>query len=193
MSCYRRQTILLQPVLAMLRMLSLDRFLCQFASVFLSPPWGGVDYLKLSSTSAASESREATSYDYYPLRSICAPHGLETMIHLASSLDLHKRNNVVLFLPRNVSLSSLYALAQQALHSSASEREEEAGDNSLPTSFASVKQSQSNKLPESGKRMDVEEQWMGWKLKGITVYLGSLAEAWEEPFREDYGWFHHQS
>ncbi|CEH13872.1 Methylase [Ceraceosorus bombacis] len=170
-----------------------------YDAVFLSPPWGGVDYLKLSTSSPAdskSAASQAARYDYYPLQSICAPHGLEKMIKCASKLDRNEQNNIVLFLPRNTSLCDLFDLAQRALRATdnADDDDDDAGALSqhfLPMSFSSVKDSRQN-ANVSERKMDVEEQWMGWKLKGITAYLGRLASSWEEPFREDYGWFEHQ-
>lgn len=114
-----------------------------------SPPWGGVDYL---AATAATD-----SYDYFPLETLCAPHGCAGLV--AAARRLCSAGNVALFLPRSAALDDIAALAQPAA----------ADDEGMR------------------RQVDVEEAWMGHRLKALVAYLGDLAQ-WEEEWAPGWGW-----
>ena len=99
----------------------------------------------------------SSGYDYFPLGALCEPHGCAGMVRAARRLCRGAGNNVALFLPRSAALADIAALAQPA------------GD-------------------EATRRLvDVEEAWMGHKLKALVAYMGDLAQ-WEEEWQAGWGW-----
>ncbi|KAH9941971.1 S-adenosyl-L-methionine-dependent methyltransferase [Amylocystis lapponica] len=121
--------------------------------VFLSPPWGGPSYLTDTPAAAAAESVEdARAPPEYSLASIQPVHGAQ-LFALARGLT----KNIAFFLPRNVRLEEVAALLEDG---------EAAGDSA-----------------DAGEDMvEVEEEWMGSKLKALTCYFGGLAAGQEELF-----------
>lgn len=113
-------------------------------AVFLSPPWGGPEYL---AGSASDQPTEADQYPEFSLTSIQPIHGAELF-----KLTRKITNNVAYFLPRNTKLEEISALL----------------------------------APEESKTemIEVEEEWMGTKLKALTCYFGGLAARQEELFEE---------
>lgn len=133
--------------------------------VFLSPPWGGVDYQSFSPSKsildphgahpALSEEALADNQDYgaesphllqpneYGLANLKPLHGKE-LFDLARQITPH----VAFFLPRNQDLREVADLVM-AGPNGASERDE---------------------------KIEVEEEWMGNKLKALTCYFGGLVE-----------------
>lgn len=134
--------------------------------VFLSPPWGGVDYLTAGSSNSNSHdtpsSRSAkkarrslpSSTDSIPptptpaLESSspsAAAYPLSALAPLPGSdlfaLARQCTRNVAFYLPRNVDLSELASLPGL----------------------------------DDGERIEIEEEWMGYKLKAVTAYFGELA------------------
>ncbi|BGP20626.1 hypothetical protein JCM10213_007162 [Rhodosporidiobolus nylandii] len=142
--------------------------------VFLSPPWGGIDYQSAGSTAPppAKKSRlsilsastpvpstptpavppRAEAYDpaapppAYPLSALAPLHGAE-LFSLARQLT----HNVAYYLPRNVDLLELAELPQVAPWKGRTRAE------------------------NAKERVEIEEAWMGYKLKAITAYYGELA------------------
>ncbi|CDZ98873.1 Methylase [Phaffia rhodozyma] len=129
--------------------------------VFLSPPWGGIEYLSMtgsgpvppgckptidqpSPTEVEAEItlKEATEVvgegdrdpPIYPLSALKPLHGRE-LFELARGIT----QDVAYYLPKNTSLEELSALADPA------------------------------------ESIEIEEEWMGGKLKALTVLYGSLA------------------
>jgi len=119
--------------------------------VFLSPPWGGIDYQTTLSTGAAPPAKKRRRQSEvaeevaaagpgaggaYPLSALAPLHGAELF-----ALARRCTPNVALFLPRNVDLLELAT------------------------------------LPGLGQdeKVEVEEAWMGWKCKAVTAYFGELA------------------
>lgn len=136
--------------------------------VFLSPPWGGVDYRQLSTPQKGiaveattpdaklqgeplEDATQTAPMDYYPL-AMLAPTGAHDMLALARRITA----NVCMFVPRNVDLTDLAALSLSARASSAA----------LP----STTQSQEDVL------VDVEEQWLGGRCKALACYFGDLID-----------------
>ncbi|KPV73093.1 uncharacterized protein RHOBADRAFT_66819 [Rhodotorula graminis WP1] len=133
-----------------------DRVEC----VFLSPPWGGIDYQTTLSTTAGpvqppakkkKRRRQSSGVDggeddpaaparggagAYPLSALAPLHGADLF-----ALARRMTPNVAMFLPRNVDLLELATLPG---------------------------------LGETEK-VEVEESWMGWKCKAVTAYFGELA------------------
>ena len=109
--------------------------------VFLSPPWGGVDYMQAgpvpvdANDSIDISPAEPTSTDY-TLASLQPVPG-KTLYDVTAQLT----KEIAFFLPRNTSINELAALA---------------GD---------------------GQKVEIEEEWMGRKLKALTAYYGKLANA----------------
>ena len=109
--------------------------------VFLSPPWGGPDYLSQGNTDVelvgertyASPAR----HPEFSLANIKPIHGAD-LFHLTRKIT----RNVAYFLPRNTSLDEISALLTES-------------------------------APE--EKVEIEEEWMGTKLKALTCYFGGLA------------------
>ncbi|GAA6058320.1 hypothetical protein JCM3770_003614 [Rhodotorula araucariae] len=127
--------------------------------VFLSPPWGGIEYQTTLSTTAitaaappakkrrtapegteveapAAASTVAAAAAAYPLSALAPLPGADLF-----ALARRCTQNVALFLPRNVDLLELAT------------------------------------LPGLGpdEKVEIEEEWMGWKCKAVTAYFGELA------------------
>jgi len=122
--------------------------------VFLSPPWGGIDYQTTLSTTegpaqppAKKRQRQSGLQDgeddaaparggAYPLSALAPLPGADLF-----ALARRMTPNVAMFLPRNVDLLELATLPG---------------------------------LGETEK-VEVEEAWMSWKCKAVTAYFGDLA------------------
>ncbi|KAF8806840.1 S-adenosyl-L-methionine-dependent methyltransferase [Phlegmacium glaucopus] len=131
--------------------------------VFLSPPWGGPSYIEGSSDDisvlAHSTSQRAPSppsspgHPTYSLSSILPIPG-------AQLFDLTRRvtPNVAFYLPRNTRLDEISALLSQ-------ENTQE--------------QHQNGEAVVTAEQVEVEEEWMGTKLKALTCYFGGLVTGQE--------------
>ncbi|KAG9016587.1 hypothetical protein FRB90_002921 [Tulasnella sp. 427] len=112
--------------------------------VFLSPPWGGPQYLLSSSINgkaATGDDPSEPSNSGYSLDSILPIPGDE-LFHLTRAIS----GNIAYFLPRNTDLKEV------------------------------------SKLGRQGEKIEVEEEWMGEKLKAVTCYFGGLAAGQEDWF-----------
>ncbi|KAF8196811.1 S-adenosyl-L-methionine-dependent methyltransferase [Mycena galopus ATCC 62051] len=121
--------------------------------IFLSPPWGGPGYISGDMTRPSSPTK--------PQPPTPAEHPSYTLasiqpIHGAELFQLSRRitRNVAYYLPRNTQLGEIGAL--------------------LPV----------NGVDAEGKKelVEVEEEWMGSKLKALTCYFGGLADGQPELF-----------
>jgi trimethylguanosine synthase len=116
--------------------------------VFLSPPWGGPDYLSRGTSDVELESDQTyalpTRHPEFSLASIKPIHGAD-LFHLTRKIT----HNVAYFLPRNSSLDEISALLTESA---------------------------------SGEKVEVEEEWMGTKLKALTGYFGGLADGQQHLF-----------
>ncbi|EKM50057.1 uncharacterized protein PHACADRAFT_130594 [Phanerochaete carnosa HHB-10118-sp] len=112
--------------------------------VFLSPPWGGPEYLAGPVSGLLSDKDQHPEFGLANIRPI---HGAELF-----KLTRQITNNVAYFLPRNTRLEEISGLL----------------------------------TPEESKTevIEVEEEWMGSKLKALTCYFGGLAAGQEELFEE---------
>ncbi|WWC65767.1 uncharacterized protein I303_108389 [Kwoniella dejecticola CBS 10117] len=110
--------------------------------VFLSPPWGGIDYLNTPSST-------------YPLSSILPIHGAE-LFDLTTTLT----PNIAYYLPRNTDLKELSTLARTL--------ESEVGVE------VGGEDANGNREGRTREWVEIEEEWVGEKLKAITAYFGGL-------------------
>lgn len=101
--------------------------------VFLSPPWGGPEYLADAEYSLTRTQPEPAA-ELFRLARLLTP-------------------NVAFYVPRNTSLGDIASL--------------------LPTSVT-VDGTESEAAGE--EQVEVEEEWMGTKLKALTCYFGGLAQ-----------------
>jgi trimethylguanosine synthase len=118
--------------------------------VFLSPPWGGIDYREPVNGQASNESSStngidpdghAQVYDYYPLSRL-EPTGGEEMFHLASVIT----SSICMYLPRTIDLNEVVSLIQ---------KDDE----------------------RAALIVEVEEQWLSNRCKAVACYFGDLIES----------------
>ncbi|KIM39551.1 hypothetical protein M413DRAFT_447032 [Hebeloma cylindrosporum] len=128
--------------------------------VFLSPPWGGPSYLSGSPKGSPpkddlSSSTQVAEHPPYSLGSIQPIHGAELF-------DLTRRvtHNIAFYLPRNTRLDEISSLLS---------------DEQRRTGRVTSTSSEMEKI-------EVEEEWMGNKLKAITCYFGGLVQGQEGIF-----------
>lgn len=126
--------------------------------VFLSPPWGGLDYLKLGApptdpTAATEIAHDEETRDRpYPLSAL-APLPGDQLFALSRAITPH----VAYYLPRNVDLDELAE---------------------LPRAYPRTDGPAHTLRQETGEEeevIEVEEERMSGKLKAVTVYFGDLA------------------
>ncbi|KAL4065721.1 RNA cap guanine-N2 methyltransferase-domain-containing protein [Scleroderma yunnanense] len=130
--------------------------------VFLSPPWGGPDYISQhlhdtengecdENTDAIQNGIRGDSYPEFSLANIRPIHGADLF-----QLTRRITNNVAYFLPRNTSLDEISALLSHNVSAST--------------------------MDDPREMVEVEEEWMGTKLKALTCYFGGLAGGQEHLF-----------
>jgi len=136
--------------------------------VFLSPPWGGPSYLSGSTVEAAETAAKVATSDDVIAVEAHPEYSLANIqpIHGAKLFELSRRisRNVAFFLPRNTKLEEICAL----LHDEQS-RDVTIGKEGRPDD------------PKS-EVVEVEEEWMGSKLKALTCYFGGLVVGQEHLF-----------
>jgi len=140
----------------------------KIAVVFLSPPWGGPSYLSGSTVEAVETvAKVAIDDDVIPIEAH-PEYSLANIqpIHGAKLFELSRRisHNVAFFLPRNSKLEEICALLQK----------EQSKD-------VTVGKGGGSDGTESGV-VEVEEEWMGSKLKALTCYFGGLVVGQEHLF-----------
>jgi len=111
--------------------------------VFLSPPWGGPEYLSVGE-------REGGEHPTYPLSAILPIPGDE-LFRLTAPIS----PNIAYFLPRNVDIDELAALAA-----------------SIPAPVHDTVDGSER----TREWVEIEEEWVGDKLKAVTAYYGSLID-----------------
>lgn len=149
--------------------------------IFLSPPWGGIDYQDLGTntttttpntpstsaspgkTSQTTPSKKSSSSIIpvdsitklsYPLSAITPIPGKE-LFKLARKLTPH----IAYYLPRNTNM-------------------EEVSDLTKISPW--IRKSEDGVSFIEPEMIEVEEEWMGRKMKAVTVYFGDLATKKEE-------------
>ncbi|KAA1470071.1 S-adenosyl-L-methionine-dependent methyltransferase [Dentipellis sp. KUC8613] len=136
--------------------------------VFLSPPWGGPAYLD-GSTNPIPDSGSVdlpVVHPEYSLTSLRPAPGAELM-RLARGIT----RNIALYIPRNSRLDEIAALGD--IFNGDSEVVGMGGDKAK-TTVAKGK----------GELIEIEEEWMGNKLKALTCYFGGLVQGQEDLFDE---------
>lgn len=106
---------------------------------------GGVDYLSFADPAAASSSSSS-----YPLSAILPVHGKQ-LFDLCTTLT----PNIAYYLPRNINVDELGALAR-------------------PLQEGEAMLDGTGGKPREREWVEVEEQWVGDKLKAVTAYYGGL-------------------
>ena len=137
----------------------------QVEVVFLSPPWGGIDYKTVASSPAPATAPTTTPTTplAYPLSALAPLHGAE-LFALARGIT----PNVAYYLPRNVDIEEVANLP--LLYPSTFPLAPTPTSNPLTTALIPTKATE--------ERVEVEEAWMGGKLKAVTCYYGELATGW---------------
>lgn len=137
--------------------------------VFLSPPWGGPSYLSGPTVEAAESSSKVATGDDEEIPSVEAhpEYNLAQIqpLHGAKLFELSRRisGNIAFFLPRNTRLEEISALLSD--------------EQPKDTTGADGKERDTG--PEV---VEVEEEWMGSKLKALTCYFGGLVVGQEHLF-----------
>jgi trimethylguanosine synthase len=127
----------------------------QIDAIFLSPPWGGPSYLSGTITSDDERPGATNSnagHPVYSLSSVQPINGKDLFL-----LTRRITPNVAYYLPRNTDLSEISDLLIGL---------DEKGD--------------AIRLP--GENVEVEEEWMGNKLKALTCYFGGLVSGQDHLF-----------
>ncbi|KZV66461.1 S-adenosyl-L-methionine-dependent methyltransferase [Peniophora sp. CONT] len=140
--------------------------------VFLSPPWGGPSYLAGSALPGAAVDEDETTAEVkhpeFTLDAVAPIHGRE-LFHVARRIS----RNVAYFLPRNTRLEEIAALLPPPI-----------SDETAKPVKTGKKRKHAEVADDDyvGERVEVEEAWMGTKLKALTCYFGGLvagqAELW---------------
>ncbi|GAC99045.1 potential TrimethylGuanosine Synthase [Pseudozyma hubeiensis SY62] len=122
-------------------------------AVFLSPPWGGVDYAAQPTTPSLEQSN-------YHLSSIQPIDGLSLFAQVTQAFHT---NNIAFYLPRNTSLSELSHLTTLL--------------DPARSSSSSSSTSSNTKMD-----VKIEYQYVnnGKKLSSLTAYYGDLASDWDD-------------
>ncbi|KAG1719628.1 Tgs1 protein [Suillus paluster] len=125
--------------------------------VFLSPPWGGPEYISPTDSHVSADHNtdlqdEPEAHSQFSLSRIQPIHGAD-LFRLTKRIS----DNIAYFLPRNTDLNDISALGQ-------SEKDESATTDDEP------------------RMIEVEEEWMGSKLKALTCYFGGLVTGQEHVF-----------
>jgi len=130
--------------------------------VFLSPPWGGPSYLDGFSEDVTQDMPPivpptvppTTEHPHYSLSSIQPMNGFELF-------DLTRKitHNVAYYLPRNTKVEEIGSLLEARV-----------GNGFMATK------------PATQERIEIEEEWMGNKLKALTCYFGGLVQGQEDMF-----------
>ena len=138
--------------------------------MFLSPPWGGPSYLAGSAVpGAAADEDEATAAVKHPefgLDAVAPIHG-RALFNIARRIS----RNVAYFLPRNTRLEEIAALLSPPM------------SNGSPEPVKTGKKRKHSEVADDdyvGERVEIEEEWMGTKLKALTCYFGGLVAGQEE-------------
>ncbi|KAI0358178.1 S-adenosyl-L-methionine-dependent methyltransferase [Trametes cingulata] len=139
--------------------------------VFLSPPWGGPSYI---SGSPSKTQPAAPAQPSAPIGLEEAAEDVHAEFSLSSIRPIHGRDlfkvargitkNVAYFLPRNTNLEEVSQLVTVGA-------EHGTETNGIDERFTTEK-------------VEVEEEWMGTKLKALTCYFGGLVAGQESMFDE---------
>lgn len=146
--------------------------------VFLSPPWGGPSYLSGSINPVVPSLTEQppcppsfSDRDGVEPPGVHPSYSLDTIqpIHGADLFHLSRRitKNIAYFLPRNTDLEEISNLLQPP-----------------PSQDLTIGFDGSTKavVESCQEQVEIEEEWMGSKLKALTCYFGGLVDGQGEMF-----------
>ncbi|KAG6889793.1 hypothetical protein C0992_004058 [Termitomyces sp. T32_za158] len=133
--------------------------------IFLSPPWGGPSYLSgptsestdVISPSLGDAGDNVSNEEDHPSYSLSAIQPIDGSALFRLSRRITP--NIAYYLPRNTRLDEIAGL--------------------LETSPVNVTESAQ---PDTSEHVEVEEEWMGSKLKALTCYFGGLVAGQEDFF-----------
>ena len=132
--------------------------------VFLSPPWGGMDYI--SSPQKPQPGKVDDSMDSlsdgdlsYSLERIKPLPGAD-LFYLTRRITPH----IAYYLPRHINLQQVSDLLPEVSEADC------------------LKDDGQQQRIEGEERIEVQEAWMGNKLKAVTCYFGGLVEGQEHLF-----------
>ncbi|KAF8530982.1 RNA cap guanine-N2 methyltransferase-domain-containing protein [Gautieria morchelliformis] len=130
--------------------------------VFLSPPWGGMDYTSSPRTQESGKMDSRVSLTdglSYNLERIKPLPGAD-LFHMTRRITPH----IAYYLPRHINLQQVSDLLSEPSKAE-----------------CSADGSQGQRIEGEGK-IEVQEAWMGNKLKAVTCYFGGLVEGQEYLF-----------
>ncbi|KDR80976.1 hypothetical protein GALMADRAFT_264915 [Galerina marginata CBS 339.88] len=146
--------------------------------VFLSPPWGGPSYLSGSIDDLSEPPPSVNGKAPIPPSTPTPEHPSYSLsfiqpIHGAELFDLTRKitTNVAYYLPRNTRLDEISALLTH----------QKERTQVLPKDILNDQQPISSS-PDLEEKIEVEEEWMGNKLKALTCYFGGLVAGQEGMF-----------
>lgn len=153
--------------------------------VFLSPPWGGPSYLNgstldlttITAQDAYAEGKEEKQHPEFTLDCIRPIHGRE-LFELSRKIT----KNVAYYLPRNSNLEEIAGLLEGVIDGGTHDAEGADAGMHGQQSRGKKRKRGSNDTEAEDERVEVEEEWMGNKLKAITAYFGGLAHGQEHLF-----------
>jgi len=145
--------------------------------VFLSPPWGGPEYLSNNDANGVgldatveekgepeNSTDELTTHPEYSLASIQPIHGADLF-----ALSRRITPNIAYFLPRNMNMDEISALVGQE-------------GNLVQDGVKGTQMMEAQKTNGEYEMIEVEEEWMATKLKALTCYFGGLVSGQESLF-----------
>lgn len=127
--------------------------------IFLSPPWGGPSYLTMSPQKEKSE-LETVHQQEYSLENIVPISG-DKLFQLSRRIT----PNIAFFLPRNVNLTEISNLRKS--------------ETRINPNYDLVS---TQRVIPNEEHIEVEEEYMGGKLKAVTCYFGGLVAGQEDIF-----------
>ncbi|KAL1746592.1 RNA cap guanine-N2 methyltransferase-domain-containing protein [Schizophyllum fasciatum] len=151
--------------------------------VFLSPPWGGPSYLQGTSRPASPVKNGSTAalatdaVDEHPTYSLSSirPIPGDELFRLTRKIS----RNVAYYIPRNTDVAEIGALLENEDALSSIEQGQKVYPKKGKVQTTSQGEGRTRKQSE---KVEVEEEWMGNKLKALTCYFGGLAAGQEHLF-----------
>ncbi|SPO22787.1 related to TGS1 - trimethyl guanosine synthase [Ustilago trichophora] len=156
-------------------------------AVFLSPPWGGVDYAAQPIPTYHNTDTTSSSTSTYSLDSIQPINGITlfTRVHHAFQTP-----NIAYYLPRNTNLSQLSHLSTLLTPTLPDYNPDDKHTQPLPAAqeenireyFSNTDSQHDQARHRSVKKIKIEYQYLnyGSKLSSLTAYYGSLASEWDD-------------
>jgi trimethylguanosine synthase len=149
--------------------------------IFLSPPWGGPEYLSGSpsikekpsdpSAMSTSGSSDGEAHPEYHLSSVQPIHGAE-LFKLSRGIT----GNIAYYLPRNTKLEEISDLLNTG------DTKDLAMDEDEKDPLRPCHEGELAEERQGEEKVEVEEEWMGTKLKALTCYFGGLTRGQEDLF-----------